>query len=229
MSVDYETMCARCLADIKGRFTHSLEKTVAPRDLLGELNEYKLDDYAIIEDGFLDMDKHLIEELEVEFPLRFLCKEDCRGLCQRCGKNLNDGDCNCSSGEIDPRLLPLQKILMQMKEEEKTPVGAYEVSMNTKWIFADGASVSENAFVENSTANTNMVYFIITINNGEEVYHSPYMEVGSYLENIQLDKDIPKGDYDAVITWIVRSLPRSIMSSIMRLLRKLNPKAMLNI
>ena len=119
MSVDYETMCARCLADIKGRFTHSLEKTVAPRDLLGELNEYKLDDYAIIEDGFLDMDKHLIEELEVEFPLRFLCKEDCRGLCQRCGKNLNDGDCNCSSGEIDPRLLPLQKILMQMKEENK--------------------------------------------------------------------------------------------------------------
>lgn len=119
MSVDYETICARCLTDIKGRFTHSLEKTVAPRDLLGELNEYKLDDYAIIEDGFLDMDKHLIEELEVEFPLRFLCKEDCRGLCQRCGKNLNDGECNCKEGEIDPRLLPLQKILMQMKEENK--------------------------------------------------------------------------------------------------------------
>ena len=34
MSVDYETICARCLTDIKGRFTHSLEKTVAPRDLL---------------------------------------------------------------------------------------------------------------------------------------------------------------------------------------------------
>lgn len=95
----------------------------------------------------------------------------------------------------------VEEVIEQMKEEEKVPVGAYEVSMNTEWIFLDGESISENAFVENSTANTNMMYFIITINDGEEIYHSPYMEVGSYLESIQLDKDVPKGDYDAVITY----------------------------
>lgn len=90
---------------------------------------------------------------------------------------------------------------MEKEKEEKVPVGAYEVSMNTEWIFADGAAVSDNAFVENSEANTNMVYFVVTIDGNEEVYRSPYMEVGSYLEGIQLDKVLEKGEYPAVITY----------------------------
>ena len=118
-TVDYQTQCARCLSEIRGTFTRSLEKTVAPRELIENLNEYKLDDYAIIEDGFLDMDEQLTEELEVEFPMRHLCREDCLGLCQRCGKNLNEGDCGCMENEIDPRLEPLRKILEQMKKENK--------------------------------------------------------------------------------------------------------------
>ena len=119
MSVDYQATCARCLAPVSGEFTLDLEKTVAPRNLLGDLDEDRLDDYAIIEDGFLDMDEPLKEQLEMEFPLRFLCKEDCKGLCPKCGKNLNEGECGCSLKEIDPRLAPLQKILDAMKEENK--------------------------------------------------------------------------------------------------------------
>ena len=116
MSVDYTAQCARCLASVNGEFSLSLEKTVAPRNLLGDLDEDKLDDYAIIEDGFLDMDEQLRSQLEMEFPVRFLCREDCKGLCQRCGKNLNEGECDCSSKEIDPRFAPLQKLLEQMKK-----------------------------------------------------------------------------------------------------------------
>ena len=116
MSVDYSTACARCLAPIDGKFTLSLEKTVAPRDILDDLDEDKLDDYAIIENGFLDMDEQLIAQLEMEFPARFLCRDDCKGLCQRCGKNLNEGACGCPEKEIDPRLAPLQKLLDQMKK-----------------------------------------------------------------------------------------------------------------
>ena len=119
LSVDYSAECARCLAPVSGQFTLDLEKTVAPRNLLGDLDEDRLDDYAIIEDGFLDMDEPLKEQLEMEFPLRFLCKEDCKGLCPKCGKNLNEGDCDCVKKEIDPRLAPLQKILDAMKEENK--------------------------------------------------------------------------------------------------------------
>ena len=117
-TVDYTAECARCLTPVSGQFTLDLEKTVAPRKLLDNLDEDKLDDYAIIDDGFLDMDATLTEQLEMEFPLRFLCKEDCRGLCQRCGSNLNEGECGCKDDEIDPRLAPLKKILEQMKKDE---------------------------------------------------------------------------------------------------------------
>ena len=119
LSVDYETECGRCLAPVSGSFTLDLEKTVAPRKLLEDLTEDRLDEYAIIEDGFLDMDTQLMEQLEMEFPVRFLCHDDCKGLCQKCGKNLNEGQCGCVTREIDPRLAPLQRILEQMNEENK--------------------------------------------------------------------------------------------------------------
>ena len=119
-SVDYQAECARCLAPVSGEFTLDLEKTVAPRNLLEDLDEDKLDDYAIIEDGFLDLDTTLLLQLEMEFPVRFLCKDDCKGLCQRCGRNLNEGECGCTTKEIDPRLEPLRALLERMKEEESS-------------------------------------------------------------------------------------------------------------
>ena len=117
-SIDYVAACARCLTEINGSFTFDLEKTVAPREVLSDLDEDRLDDYAIIDDGFLDLDSRILEQLEVEFPFRFLCKEDCRGLCSKCGKNLNEGECDCNHKEIDPRFAPLQKLLDQMKNNK---------------------------------------------------------------------------------------------------------------
>ena len=117
-SVDYSAVCARCLAPVSGEFSFDLEKTVAPRNLLENLDEDKLDDYAIIEDGFLDMDEPVLCQLEMEVPVRFLCDEDCLGLCQHCGKNLNDGPCNCKKNEIDPRLEPLRALYERLKNEE---------------------------------------------------------------------------------------------------------------
>ena len=117
-SLDYVASCARCLCEVSGSFTFSLEKTVAPREVLTDLDEDRLDDYAIIDDGFLDMDSQITEQLEVEFPIRFLCREDCKGLCSKCGKNLNEGECDCDKKEIDPRMAPLQKLLEQMKNNK---------------------------------------------------------------------------------------------------------------
>lgn len=96
----------------------------------------------------------------------------------------------------------VEQVIEQMEEDQKVPVGAYEVTQNTEWIFADGKSVSSNAFVENSTANTNMVYFVITLaDTGEEVYVSPYLAIGSQLREIALDKPLEKGDYNVIITY----------------------------
>ena len=118
MSVDYQTACARCLKPVEGTFSLDLEKTVVTSDMLGAEDEDERDDYAIVENGFLDMDEPLLEQIEMEFPVRFLCKEDCLGLCPKCGCNLNDDTCSCDHKEIDPRLEPLKKLLEQMKNED---------------------------------------------------------------------------------------------------------------
>ncbi len=117
-SLDYSARCARCLSEVSGSFAFDLEKTVAPREVLSGLDEDRLDDYAIIDNGFLDIDSRIIEQLEVEFPIRFLCRDDCKGLCSKCGKNLNEGECNCNTKEIDPRMAPLQKLLEKMKNNK---------------------------------------------------------------------------------------------------------------
>ncbi len=119
LEVAYQASCARCLAPVSGIFTTDLQKTVATPEMIKSLDEDKQDDFAIIEDGFLDMDEQLYLQLEMEFPSRFLCKEDCKGLCPKCGRNLNEGACECSEKEIDPRLAPLRKILEKMQKDGK--------------------------------------------------------------------------------------------------------------
>ncbi|MHB1687369.1 MAG: YceD family protein [Ignavibacteriaceae bacterium] len=46
----------------------------------------------------------------LSIPMKKLCKDDCKGLCFKCGKNLNEGDCDCEKSEIDDRWLPLKDL-----------------------------------------------------------------------------------------------------------------------
>ena len=119
MSVDYSAECARCLSPVSDSFSLSLEKTVATKEVLAGVDEDRLDDYAIIENGFLDMDEQLMEQLEMEFPVRILCSEDCRGLCAGCGADLNKEACRCTKKEIDPRLAKLADLLATMPDDEE--------------------------------------------------------------------------------------------------------------
>jgi uncharacterized protein len=47
----------------------------------------------------------------LELPYKSLCREDCRGLCPLCGKNLNEGLCGCNRKSVDPRLAILGQLL----------------------------------------------------------------------------------------------------------------------
>ncbi len=118
LSLDYVAPCARCLRAVAGNFTFTVEKTVVPKNLADDMDEDALDECAVVEDGFLDIDDELRELLELEFPTRILCKEDCLGLCDRCGKDLNEGPCTCGK-EIDPRLAGLADLLAELKAKEQ--------------------------------------------------------------------------------------------------------------
>ena len=48
--------------------------------------------------------------------MKVLCKDNCKGICSRCGANLNKGDCGCDTWVPDPRMAAIQDIFKQFKE-----------------------------------------------------------------------------------------------------------------
>lgn len=106
--IDYETACARCLKELSGTFRYGFRKIAAQAGTI----EGDEDNYVLIKDGKLDFAPDVAEEVSLEFPIRFLCSEECLGLCPKCGKNRNLEPCDCANQkEIDPRLAILQKLL----------------------------------------------------------------------------------------------------------------------
>jgi uncharacterized protein len=63
----------------------------------------------------IDLDKDIRDYAILAVPMKKLCSEDCKGLCPKCGNNLNDGPCNCTEAVIDPRWEPIQKLKIKNK------------------------------------------------------------------------------------------------------------------
>ncbi|MBE6600227.1 MAG: DUF177 domain-containing protein [Ruminococcaceae bacterium] len=104
VSFDYHGECARCLSPVESTFVTEFVRTaVSEGTLSDEQVEDNVDEYVIIENGQLDIDGQICEELILDFPMRLLCSEDCPGLCPKCGKKKRDGDCGCDLTERDPR------------------------------------------------------------------------------------------------------------------------------
>lgn len=96
----------------------------------------------------------------------------------------------------------VEDVLEELDTKEAVPIGYYEAIMNSTWNFSNGESPSSNAYVENAEANTNSVYFDITLAETEEtIYESPILPVGSHLENITLDTILQAGTYDCIVTY----------------------------
>ncbi|MBQ2719077.1 MAG: DUF177 domain-containing protein [Clostridia bacterium] len=117
LSSQYVAPCARCLTDVPGEFSLSVERTVVTPKMAEDMDE-RDDDFIVTEDGFLDADALLTELFEMNFPSKVLCREDCRGLCQRCGADLNVAPCSCSGKTPDPRLAALGPLLEKLRAEE---------------------------------------------------------------------------------------------------------------
>ena len=104
VSFDYSGECARCLTPVTGRYETEFVRTVVSEGTLSEEQlEEDIDEYVVLENGVMDIDEELREELILDFPMRLLCSEDCPGLCPKCGKPRREGDCGCDLTERDPR------------------------------------------------------------------------------------------------------------------------------
>ena len=99
--------CDRCASDFD-REVHFPIDVVLVTELSNEENE---DEWVFpLEGDSADLDDIVRTVFVLNLDSKLLCKEDCKGLCHRCGKNLNDGPCSCQK-ELDPRFAALKQLL----------------------------------------------------------------------------------------------------------------------
>ena len=100
-------ICDRCA----GEFTRDVEipiNVVLVTELADEDNE---DEWVFpLEGDSADLEDIIRTVFVLNLDSKLLCKPDCKGLCHRCGKNLNDGPCSCQK-ELDPRFAALKQLL----------------------------------------------------------------------------------------------------------------------
>jgi uncharacterized protein len=111
---EIELDCSRCLQpqstilDIPFNVEYvSAEHYTTAKE--AELGERDLE-VAIYEDGKINLDELAREQILLALPTRFYCKEDCQGLCPKCGENKNLTNCHCEEKEIDPRWQGLREL-----------------------------------------------------------------------------------------------------------------------
>jgi uncharacterized protein len=69
-----------------------------------------------IEEEVLETDPILIEQLQLNVPMKPLCRDDCKGLCSGCGADLNDGVCTCAESRVDARWASLAALKSRLEE-----------------------------------------------------------------------------------------------------------------
>lgn len=102
----YETRCARCLAPVKKDLGATCDMILS-----GDAQSDDRDDIYLLESDSIELNDIVIPTLLLEVDFAYYCKPDCKGLCPKCGKDLNEGPCGCDGREIDSRLAVLQKLL----------------------------------------------------------------------------------------------------------------------
>jgi len=109
-------VCGRCLTpfeyavDSKFDLVFLSDDGETPRDELGDGDADRMCYY----DNRLDLRQVILEQLNLTFPPKPLCSEDCEGICAVCGELICDGRCSCLVKESDPRLERL-KLLVKDK------------------------------------------------------------------------------------------------------------------
>ncbi len=100
-----DVFCSRCAEGV----TYDMEVPIE-HILVSELQNDETDEFIITENMKLDIKQLTLEDIYFAMPSKFLCDDDCKGLCPKCGANLNEGPCECKK-DIDPRFEALLSLL----------------------------------------------------------------------------------------------------------------------
>ena len=114
ISADLEIECTRCLQAIEQKLEFVFEAAFVTKEHYTTAKEAEIGakdlDVSIVEDDKIDLSELVREQILLNLPEQVFCREECKGLCEKCGANLNLIDCNCREKEIDPRWSALKNL-----------------------------------------------------------------------------------------------------------------------
>jgi len=99
--------CARCTKEIEEKIEFSVNELLMKDD--GE--DVGDEDIVLFEGYSIDITDIVINHFLMNVSGKYLCDDDCKGLCPVCGRNLNEGECGCDNTVIDPRWAGLADIM----------------------------------------------------------------------------------------------------------------------
>lgn len=109
--------CDRCLQSVAVPLTMTFSHEVAAPEGDGGISENTSDEEQCFVSGYeLDTDTLIDNEILIQMPVKVLCREDCKGICPTCGRNLNEGECGCDNFVPDPRMAAIKDIFNANKE-----------------------------------------------------------------------------------------------------------------
>jgi len=107
ISYEQTLACQRCLAEVTEPVAEDVELLVLSHDPGAEEEERELEEkdlgVVVVKGEELDLGPVLLEQIQLNVPMRPLCREECAGLCPTCGADLNQGPCRCGPQATDPR------------------------------------------------------------------------------------------------------------------------------
>ena len=110
--------CDRCLEEVSTEIPLEIERKLDMK-LTDEDRVNDLDESSYLTGMDLDVDQLVYLEVLMSWPLKVLCREDCKGICSQCGKNLNDGPCGCVEEPKDPRMAAISDIFSKSSKARR--------------------------------------------------------------------------------------------------------------
>ena len=109
-AVTLEIPCDRCLTPVLVEVP-----LVINREYDQNASEEESEDEGLIIGYNLDTEQLMYCEILVNWPMKTLCTEACKGICKKCGTNLNHSNCTCDTVELDPRMAKIRDIFNNCK------------------------------------------------------------------------------------------------------------------
>lgn len=106
--------CDRCLKEVLVKLELPFSREVFSPELQDA--DWKEENQGLMEGYQMNMETLFDNEILINLPQKVLCQPECRGICKKCGHDLNEGECGCDTFVPDPRMAAIKDIFNGKRE-----------------------------------------------------------------------------------------------------------------